>query len=346
MKRPLVIAAALGAAFLPLVLPVAARAQTGTNPQCASGANGNSRYTADACQKASDLFQYIAPQLGVAVAGGNAVLGQGGTLGGLGHVYVSLRANVLSGRVPQIDAVAPSISGPRADTFPTNRQLIALPIADVVVGLFRGIPLGVTNVGGLDLLVNATYLPALTTGGVQLREPNGSIKLGIGARLGILQESLLVPGVSATFVRRQLPEIQVIAPSGGDTLRVDNANVRADSWRLVVSKTLFIVALAAGAGQDRYHSTATVSAYVAPRVLDPSGPVVSPASSAGPVPFGQDVTRTTYFGDATLNILPIVKLIGEIGRASGGAVQTYNTFQGDTPNAARVFGSLGLRIGF
>ena len=34
------------------------------------------RVAQDACQQAYDLFQFMAPQLGVAVAGGNATLGQ------------------------------------------------------------------------------------------------------------------------------------------------------------------------------------------------------------------------------------------------------------------------------
>src|SRR5687768_18526669 len=57
----------------------------------------------DACQKAIDLFQYMAPQLGVAITGGNATLGQGGTLGGLGHFSIGLRINAVQGRLPQVN---------------------------------------------------------------------------------------------------------------------------------------------------------------------------------------------------------------------------------------------------
>jgi len=32
--------------------------------------------TQDACQKAVDVFQYVAPQLGTAITGGNATLGR------------------------------------------------------------------------------------------------------------------------------------------------------------------------------------------------------------------------------------------------------------------------------
>lgn len=335
-------ASSVAAALLTLAGPLRAQQVT---PECRPGANGNTTYSEDACQKASDLFQYIAPQLGVALAGGNAVLGQGGTLGGLGHVYISVRANVLSGSVPRIEAVTPSVEGARSDQYPTRSQIVALPIADVVIGLFGGIPLGVTRVGGLDALVNATYLPAITSGAVTLREPRGQFKFGGGARLGIVQEGLLFPGLSVTAVRRQLPTLDVTARAGNDTLKVSDGNVIADSYRLVANKTFLIFALAAGVGQDRYKSSASVSAYVAPRALA-GGQLLTPEQRPGPVPFSQTVTRTTYFVDGTLSLLPFVKLIGEVGRASGGRVTTFNTFQGNPPNAARLYGSLGLRLGF
>jgi len=312
------------------------------NPACAPGNGGNTVYSQDACQKASDIFQYLAPQIGVALAGGNAVLGQGGTLGGLGHIYVSVRANVLKGSIPKVDAITPSVNGPQSDQYPTQSQILAVPMADAAIGIFRGIPLGVTNVGGVDLLLNGTYLPSFRSGTVDITEPNGAFKFGAGVRLGIIQEGLFFPGIAATYVRRQLPTIQMVARSGNDTLRVDNAALRADSWRVVASKNLLIVSLAAGVGQDRYHSDALVRAYVAPRAL--GGTLATPPSQSSAA-FTQSVTRTTYFVDATLNI-PIITLIGEIGEATGGTVSTYNTFAGTAPNAARLYGSLGLRLGF
>ena len=45
----------------------------------------------DACVKARDLFAFVMPQVGVALSGGNPVLGEGGTLGGWGKRALSLR---------------------------------------------------------------------------------------------------------------------------------------------------------------------------------------------------------------------------------------------------------------
>ena len=58
------------------------------SPQCGQSARVR-QPDQSACrtpaQQAVDVFQFMAPQLGLALAGGNATLGQGGALGGFGH---------------------------------------------------------------------------------------------------------------------------------------------------------------------------------------------------------------------------------------------------------------------
>ncbi len=315
-------------------MPLAAQ---GVSNQCTTG------FTQDACQKTVDIFQYLAPQLGVIISGGNATLGVGGTIGGLGRIYVSGRANIVSADIPRVDQVTPSQSGARSDQYPTQSQIAGIPQADVAIGIFRGIPVGVTNVGGLDLLVNATYLPSVSAAGVNLRVPNGSLKFGAGARLGIIQESILFPGISVTYLRRSLPTVDVNAATGRDTLRVEGLDITTDSWRVVASKSLLGFGLAAGVGQDRVNSDASASAIVS----QCSGicPAIYPRpSTVGPIALTQNITRTTYFLDASLG-LPFVRLIGEIGRTGSVNIPTFNTFAGSAPGAARTFGALGVRVG-
>lgn len=308
----------------------------GVSSQCIAG------YTQDACQKTVDVFQYLAPQLGVIISGGNATLGVGGTIGGLGRIYISGRANIVSADIPRVDRITPSLNGARSDQYPTQGQIAGIPQADVAIGIFRGIPLGVTNVGGLDLLVNATYLPSVSAAGVDLHVPNGSLKFGAGARLGIIQESILFPGISVTYLRRSLPTVDVNAATGGDTLRVNGLDITTDSWRVVASKSLLGFGLAAGIGQDRVNSDASASATVTqcPGVC----PAIFSPSMFGPISLSQKITRTTYFLDASLG-LPFVRLIGEIGRTGSVNIPTFNTFAGSEPGAARTFGALGVRVG-
>lgn len=312
-------------------------------PGTASGLGipDQTRASQDACQKAIDLFQYLAPQLGISITGGNATLGQGGTLGGLGHFSVGLRVNAVQGSLPQVDAVTPSVQGAVSTRYETNDQIIGLPTADLAIGLFKGIPLALTNVGGVDLLVSAAYLPEFDGEGVSVRVPSGSLKLGFGARVGVLQESLIVPGISVTFLRRDLPTTNIIATTGGDSLYVGDLSVKTDAWRVVASKSLLFLGLAVGAGQDRYKSSADIRASVGPRP-----PFTTTRYTAAPTsPIEQTLTRTNIFADLTLNLL-IFKLTGEIGQVSGGEISTYNTFNGKQAADSRVYGSIGARFGF
>ncbi len=298
------------------------------------------RASQDACQKAIDLFQYMAPQLGTSITGGNATLGQGSSLGGLGHFSVGVRVNAVQGSLPQVQNVTPSVTGATSTQFDTKTQIIPMPTADLAIGIFRGIPLAITNVGGVDLLVSAAYLPEFNSSGVSVKVPNGSLKLGYGARVGILQESLLVPGISVSYLRRDLPTVDIAANTGNDSLVVDNLSLKTNAWRVVASKSLLLFGFAAGFGQDKYESSADIRAHVAARAVPPT-----PAANAGPVSLSQSITRSNVFADLSINLL-ILKLTGEIGQVSGGTINTYNTFSGKRADDSRIYGSVGARFGF
>lgn len=307
----------------------------------------------DACVKAIDLFRYLAPQLGTAIAGGNAILGSSGTLGGFGHVSFGLRVNAVAGDLPRVSDVPLSLSGAQSTSFTTKSQLIPLPAAELAFGVFAGLPLGLTNVGGLDLLVSAAYLPEFDANQVSVRVPGGSLQLGFGARLGLIQESLLLPGVSVSVLRRDLPTVSVVgktaavlASSGEDSVAVTGFDVNTTSWRLTAGKSFMMFGIAVGGGQDRYTYNADVTATVHPTVGDPVTHAVTSIQNAQLD--GHDLrrlTRTSYFADLSLN-LPFFRLVGEIGQVSGGDIPTFNTFGGKAADKSRIYGSLGARIGW
>jgi hypothetical protein len=330
--RSLVVAPLLAASALLCSVGSLAAQQRSVDPQCSA------ILTQDACQKAIDVFQYLAPQLGVVIAGGNATLGVGGTLGGLGRIYISGRANIVNSNIPRVDLVTPSSSGARSDQYPTQSQIAGIPQADVAIGLFRGLPLGVTNVGGVDLLASVTYLPSIDASGVHLSTPNGSFKFGGGVRVGIIQESILFPGISVTYLHRALPSVDLLSHNAnGDTLHLSDINVSTDSYRLVASKSLLLLGLAVGVGQDRYSSHANGSVSL-------DNPVGSGVPTESSIAMSQKLSRTTYFVDATLNF-PVIKIIGELGRTNSVNVPTFNSFAGAAPGAAQTFGALGVRLG-
>ena len=304
------------------------------------GVPDQTRASQDACQKAIDLFQYMAPQLGTSIAGGNATLGMAGSLGGLGHFSAGFRINAIQGSLPQVQNVTPVVTGAQSSTYATKTQILPMPTAELAIGIFKGIPLAITNVGGVDLLVSASYLPEFNNSGVSVKVPNGSLKLGYGARVGILQESLLVPGVSVSYVRRDLPTVNLAANSGNDSLYVNNLSLKTTAWRVVASKSLLLFGLAAGFGQDKYESSTDISAHLAARTVPPTS-----ATNTVPVSLSQNMTRSNVFADLSINLL-ILKLTGEIGQVSGGTINTFNTFSGKQAADSRIYGSVGARFGF
>jgi hypothetical protein len=332
-------------------LSLSATALTAQANTCPAGGSANTQAGAtanvirDACLQAVDLFQFVAPQLGLALAGGNATLGQGGTLGGLGHFAITVRGNAFNGDLPQVtDFPRPRTeSNPPAQVLPSKKQYLGLPVVDAAIGVFKGIPLGLTNVGGIDLLVSATYVPKIgdETDDIQIN-PASSTKFGFGARVGLLQESLVVPGISATYFKRDLPSTTITGTSSNLDLKISDADVKTTAWRIVANKNFIIFGIAAGFGQDTYDQSTTVSGTVKNITTQVLGQTINLNNQPfGPVSLAQKVTRTNMFADLSVNLL-IFKLVGEIGQVSG----MTNSFQGAKVDDTRTYFSAGLRLGF
>ena len=313
--------------------PAALGAQ-GIDPRC-PGLALPDRAAQDACQKAVDIFAFMTPQLGIGLVGGNATLGTGGALGGIGHFSIGVRGNAIRGRTPQVADVNARITGAVRSDYGINDQVVGLPTVEGAVGLFGGVPLGVTHAFALDALVSATYVPELTRSNVAISLPDGSLKLGFGGRLGVLTESFATPSVSLTYLRRDLPTTSISATSGDDNIAISDISVKTTAWRAVVGKSLGFLGLAAGAGKDEYDSRATGTVRVNEGGL---------AIDGGPYGLSQKTRRSNMFADVSLNF-PFIKLAAEIGRVSGGTIDTYNTFSGKRADDALTYASVGIRIG-
>jgi len=304
-------------------------------------------HTADACQQAVDFFKYMSPQLGTAMTGGNTTLGQGGNLGGfrfglMPRFAVGVRANLVMGDVPNYDPTPGSpLTDPGNDDPPppaqnltTSKQFVALPAVDLAVGVFGGIPLALSNVGGVDVLLSASYVPKIEGEDFSIL-PDKSLAFGYGLRVGILQESLVVPGVGISFLQRKFPVTTLRAVEGSSSLEVQDLDLKSTAWRLTVSKSLLLFGLAAGVGQDRYKASTSVAATV---------DVPTIGSQTATVPnLSSNVTRTNYFADVSMNLF-VLKLVGSAGMVSGGDIFTFNNFD-QAPDKSRLYGSVGIRVG-
>jgi hypothetical protein len=302
------------------------------DPRCSAGAVPLA--TQDACQKAIDLFRFMAPQLGIAVIGGNPVLGSSGSLGGFGRVSLGVRANSVSGRLPLASRVAVAHTGAVSSDYALEGQSIGLPVMDLAVGLFAGITLPGTRGLALDALVNAGWIPGRSDREISLGLPDGGLHVGYGARLVLLEESVVTPAMTATFVRRRLPTLELAAAPGGDALAFRDVSVRTDQWRLLFAKFFGPWDVSAGLGQDRYRSGAAIGIAVERDGIP---------TTAGPIHLTQALTRDNAFlGVAT--VLASFRVGFELGRVSGGSIRTFNQFGGRRADDALIYATLGARV--
>ncbi len=322
-KRVLLTAALLGAA-------TAGELQA----QCAGATT-----TRQACEAARDLVTFMTPQLATSIAGGSSTLGQSGVLGGLGHFGLSVRATVVTnGAVPDVADLAFRTDGTKA-TYTTTKQMVPGVGVDGAIGITKGINLGATRVGGIDVLVSALYVPEADIGDFSLTAPDGSLKLGYGVRVGLLEESIAAPGVYVSYLQRDLPTVSISGTSGvstgagtaSGTFGLNDFSVKTSAIRLVAAKGFGILGLQAGIGQDTYKASATVSATV-------SGQSTTGAS-------GFTMTRNNMFAGAMLNFV-LFKLVAEAGQVTGGSLPAlFNTFD-KAADASRMYLSGGIRISF
>jgi hypothetical protein len=297
---------------------------------------------ADVCRKADDLFRFLVPQVGVAVAGGNPILGEGGTMGGVGKRAISLRLVGVEGYLPR-NTVPLNLSGPAvASDFGATRTVVPLPSVDAAIGISQGIPVGLTNIGGVDFLAGATMLPSVSQGDLQVK-PKGTagVAFSYGVRIGALQESALFPGISASYMVRKLPKVDFGYTPGNDTLSVAGTSVKANAIRIVASKRLALIGVAAGVGRDQIEASSSLSAVVNETVAG----VPQRASISTPL-LAERVTRNTAFVNVSLSFI-VTRLVAEYGWSSAGASRaTLNRFGGRQANEGYRYGSLGLTTRF
>ena len=299
------------------------------DPQCTAA----NIFTRDACQQTVDLFNYVAPLLGTALAGGNTTMAQGGSmgtrLGFVPHVSVGVRVNAVLAGFPEVQN--PSATGiqNRANN-PVSTGVVPMPVLDAAIGVFKGVPLALSNVGGVDLLLSASYVPKREFGDVSL-DPETPINIGYGVRVGILQESLVVPGLGFSYIQRGLPKTTITTTLTGSTFEVQDLDLKAKSWRITASKSLLLFGLALGYGRDTYDVSTRIRASVG-------------ANSVGPFTAASEVTRNNLFADLSMN-LPFIKLDATGGQVSGGDIKTYSGFE-KAADASRIYAAGGIRFTF
>ncbi len=308
------------------------------------------------CAQVVNALANVQPSVGIAFSGGNPVLGTGTTLGKrlgfLPKISATARANVAFADVPDLfDAYSSQFD----DSTPLGAAAtLGVPIAalqgDVALGVFSGVSAGpmVGGVGAIDLLGSVAFLPKIDQVGLT----EAIMNIGVGARVGILRQGLLVPGVSVSGMYRIMDEIAFGDVAAGDPGEF-TTDLHTLSVRGVVSKGVLAFDFAVGAGYDRYTSdlsldwnvTCTTAECLAtdPGGLDVSGQIEGELSTA----------TWNVFGDVALNLL-MLNLVAEVGYQKAiDPITPSDLTDAGLPSrplttaelgGGRVFGSVGLRL--
>ena len=158
--------------------------------------------------------------------------------------------------------------------------------------------------------------------------------MGYGARIGLLRETGPLPAVSVSVMRRDMPQITYGNVSGGDRYSYA-VDLHATNLRLVASKQLMILDLAAGLGWDKYTGDAVI------RFRDPiTGS--HPARRAG---------RAQQLARARVSQCRDEPVGSAADRRSGipgwqGSELCPPISRISIPRKGKLFAGLGLRVGF
>jgi hypothetical protein len=306
------------------VLLVAATPAMAQNSEC----NPYAGQVANVCNASVDATKYFHPLMGLAITGGNPLIGSGRTLGGLGHFALGIRATAMPVQMPDLgyDGSTPEVpAGPEVP--------FGAPSIDAAVGLFNGFNGGILSLDGMVSIVaspkkidNLTFDEDASTLGDFVYE------IGWGARVGIFQGMGPVPSISLSYSQRSTPGMRYGDVNDGDDFDFAT-KVESKSYRAAFGWRLIGIDLAVGGGIDKYTGDATI------RFIDPIG------ATTETVEVALDNTRNTAFANVGFNLGP-VKLGFEGGWQGPGNQEFSTDFEDIDTDAGKFFGGVGLRLQF
>ncbi len=281
------------------------------------------------CLEHALAVQGVQGGVGLAHAGGSDLPGSASTVGK--RLGTSPRI-VVHGRVGAARmgrAVVGHLAGPHGE----HEGTLGAVEGGVTVGALQGFNPARTVGGVLSLDLRATAARLILPEGSVFDE--GVWGWGVGARLGLLRESLTLPGISVSFDRRWAGDLGSGSAFDG-TGRIE-MDVTTTSVRGTVGKDLFGVGVLLGAGWDRYESEGHMTPDPIAISLD-GDPAAPPASF-------DDFTseRTLLFGGLTWHFL-VLDLAVEGGWASGFDEPAGREGAPYDPGEGRLFGSASFRF--
>lgn len=212
------------------------------------------------CGQVVQVMTAVQPTVGIGFSGGAHTLGTASTIGrrlGVPRISATARVNVAL-------ADAPDLLHGYTPTFDESGVLrpmgtVSVPVpafqADATLGILNGLSTGaLPGFGAVDLLGSVSFVPTVSR--IGMTDP--IVNVGGGARLGLLRQGLLVPGISVSAMYRTMLSDIAFGAVGPPGTTGDPAEFTSDlstwSFRGGASMGFLIFDLAAGFGYDIYTS--------------------------------------------------------------------------------------------
>jgi hypothetical protein len=304
------------------------------------------------CVQAVNSLSALQPGVGITLSGGNPILGTGSTLGTrlglLPRVSLSARANLALTEMPRLFDKYSASFGEGEALPPMARAGIPLGAvqADLAIGVFNGLALGF---GAVDLLGSLSLVPKVNDVGLT----ESIMNMGGGARIGILKQGILMPGLSVSGTYRKMGKFGL-----GDLSTHPGAfetDLRNLSLRVVASKGLLILDLAVGAGYDRYSSDVGLGWKItcgsaACRSANDNKDLTLSSEIEGKL----ETATWNVFANAGLNFI-FLHIVGEVGyqkvpdgigpkELGEAGLPVGQPLMSEALKGGNLFGSIGLRL--
>ena len=160
-----------------------------------------------------------------------------------------------------------------------------------------------------------------------------AVGLGYGARVGLMRGTGPLPNISLSAMRRDVPTLIYGDVASGDTYGY-TMNLHATNLRLIASKQVAVLDLAAGLGWDKYTGNAII------QFRDPITSTLQPN-----VPADLNSSRVLGFLNAGLSV-SMLRLTGEVGYQGGKDQNLSTDFENFDTTQGKFFAGLGLRVSF
>jgi hypothetical protein len=281
------------------------------------------------CRDVVAAMQLLQPELGMALAGGNPVLGTASPIGTkfrfIPRIYLGGRINLVWAAIPDVRSYPEDLQAPLG----TREFSVPMPQLDVSVGLFEGVRVGSIwgGLGSVELL--GSLGPMILPAGEGFE--NDATGVGLGARIGIMRESFTAPGLSLSGEYQWAGRIRHGSVARGDDAEF-GMDVSATSLRIGLSKSFVAIGLALTLGWDHYQSDVDLA------LADADGSLVTI------VPAGESLSLSEDRWSAAVDVSYIVLFLNIAAEFGWQEAGRYTTSRGDEITSGNFFSAIGIRV--